>query len=82
MCIIVCMKKDRVTLTIDPDVRARLERTGNASSYISRTIRERLDAAEASLRVLRIEGWDPSSLVMPPRRAPLPNAVRPSGPRP
>lgn len=51
------MKKDRVTLTIDPDVRARLERTGNASSYISRTIRERLDAAEASLRVLRIEGW-------------------------
>lgn len=54
---IVCMKKERVTLTIDPDVRAELERTGNSSDYITRAIRERLDAAASALRTLRLDGW-------------------------
>lgn len=57
------MKKERVTLTIDADVRTQLDRTGNASDYITRAIRERLDAVEAALRTLRLDGWRSSELL-------------------
>lgn len=49
--------KHRITITVDPDVAALLEKTGNASGYITRAVRERWAAWQDALDTLRACGW-------------------------
>lgn len=50
-------RRDRILITIDPDVRALLDRTGNRSAYIEQAVRERWRAWQEALSLLRAQGW-------------------------
>ncbi len=57
------MAKERRTITLDRDADELLERTGNASAYLSALVRLRWQEWRDALEVLRASGWSRGELL-------------------